>query len=90
MKRLILSVAALLAGTVAIAQTPQTITNPGQQAVPTSAATVGGNYSNVDQKGTGSDALVSQQGTANGSYISQTGTNATNRNTATVLQWGNV
>ena len=90
MKRLILSVAALLAGTVAIAQTPQTITNPGQQPVPTSAATVGGNYSNVDQKGIGSDALVSQQGTANGSYISQTGTNATNRNTATVLQWGNV
>ena len=90
MKRIILSVAALLAGTVAIAQTPQTIVSPAQQTVPTAAATVGGNYSNVDQKGIGSDALVSQQGTANGSYISQTGTNATNRNTATVLQWGNV
>lgn len=90
MKNLILSVCALAAGSFAVAQTPQVITAPVQKASPTAAATVGGNYSNIDQKGQGSDAMVQQQGTANASFIEQTGTNAANRNSVDVLQWGNV
>jgi|GEM_PF-1341761 len=90
MKNLILTICAVAAGSVAVAQTPQVITAPVQQSSPTAAATVGGNYSNIDQKGQGSDALVQQQGTANASFIEQTGTNAANRNSVDVLQWGNV
>ena len=91
MNRVILSAAALAFGGFAMAQTPQTIVNPGQQVSPVNpAAVVGGNYSNIDQKGQGSDALVQQQGTSNISFIEQTGTNVSNRNSVDVLQWGNV
>ncbi len=91
MKKVILSALALSTGSFAFAQTPQTIVNPGQQVSPVvPTAVVGGNYSNIDQKGQGSDALVQQQGTSNISFIEQTGTNAANRNSVDVLQWGNV
>lgn len=90
MKRVILSAAALAIGSFAFAQTPQVITAPAQQSSPTAAATVGGNYSDINQKGVGSDAMVQQQGTANASFIEQTGTDAGNRNNVDVLQWGNV
>lgn len=90
MKRVILSVAALMAGVTALAQTQQTVVPVVQQASPTAAATVGGNYSNIDQIAVGSSAMVQQQGTANASFISQTGSNAANLNTVDVLQWGNV
>lgn len=86
-----LSALALAAGSFALAQTPQTIVNPGQQpSTVNPAAVVGGNASTIDQKGQGSDAMVQQQGTSNISFIEQTGTNVSNRNTVDVLQWGNV
>ncbi|MGJ8684658.1 MAG: hypothetical protein ACSHWW_08540 [Nonlabens sp.] len=90
MKRVILSVAALAIGSFAFAQTPQTIAAPVQQVSPTATAIIGGNFSDIDQKGVGSDATVQQQGTANASFIEQTGTDAANRNNVDVLQWGNV
>ncbi|MEO9503445.1 MULTISPECIES: hypothetical protein [Nonlabens] len=93
MKSSIICGLSLLVSGIAIAQTsqtPQTIVAPAQQVSPTAGATVGGNYSNIDQKGIGSDALVQQQGTANASFIEQTGTDAGNRNSVDVLQWGNV
>ncbi|MBF4983109.1 hypothetical protein FNJ87_01725, partial [Nonlabens mediterrranea] len=93
MKSSIISALSLLIGGIAFAQTSQTrqsIVAPVQQISPTAGATVGGNYSNIDQKGVGSDALVQQQGTANASFIEQTGTDASNRNSVDVLQWGNV
>ncbi|MBF4984899.1 hypothetical protein FNJ87_11330 [Nonlabens mediterrranea] len=90
MKRVIMSAAALAIGGFVFAQTPQTITPIVQQSSPTASATVGGNYSDIDQKGTGSDAMVQQQGTANASFIEQTGTDVANRNSVDVLQWGNV
>lgn len=90
MKNQILSAFALAATAVAFAQTPQTVTAPAQQASPTAAATIGGNYSNIDQIAVGSSAMVQQQGTANASFIEQTGSNAANLNTVDVLQWGNV
>ncbi|GAK76079.1 hypothetical protein JCM19296_1676 [Nonlabens ulvanivorans] len=91
MKSSIICGLSLLVSGIAIAQTsqtPQTIVAPAQQVSPTAGATVGGNYSNIDQKGIGSDALVQQQGTANASFIEQTGTDAGNRNSVDVLQWG--
>lgn len=90
MKRVILSVAALMAGATALAQTQQTVVAPAQQVSPTAAATIGGNYSDIDQIAVGSSAMVQQQGTANASFIEQTGTSASNLNTVDVLQWGNV
>nr|WP_193742905.1 hypothetical protein [Nonlabens ulvanivorans] len=88
MKRVIMSAAALAIGGFVFAQTPQTIAPIVQQSSPTAAATVGGNYSDIDQKGIGSDAKVQQQGTANASFIEQTGTDVANRNSVDVLQWG--
>ncbi len=85
-----MSATALAIGGFVFAQTPQTITPIVQQSSPTTAATVGGNYSNINQVGVGSDAMVQQQGTANASFIQQTGTDAANRNSVDVLQWGNV
>ncbi|PQJ32333.1 hypothetical protein BST92_10520 [Nonlabens arenilitoris] len=93
MKSSIICGLSLLISGIAIAQTSQTrqtIVAPVQQISPTAGSTVGGNYSNIDQKGIGSDALVQQQGTANASFIEQTGTDAGNRNSVDVLQWGNV
>ncbi|KEZ93606.1 hypothetical protein IL45_05215 [Nonlabens ulvanivorans] len=90
MKRVIMSAAALAIGGFVFAQTPQTIAPIVQQSSPTAAATIGGNYSDIDQKGIGSDAKVQQQGTANASFIEQTGTDVANRNSVDVLQWGNV
>ncbi|MBF4984900.1 hypothetical protein FNJ87_11335, partial [Nonlabens mediterrranea] len=91
MKRVILSAAALTICGLAFAQSPQVIVNPGQQPSPVvPTATVGGNYSDIDQKGVGSDAVVQQQGTSNASFIEQTGTDAGNRNMVDVLQWGNI
>lgn len=90
MKTIILSATALALGVIATAQTPQTIAVPAQQVSPTAAATVGGNYSNINQIAVGNAALVQQQGTANASFIEQTGSNAMNLNTIDVLQWGNV
>jgi len=90
MKRVIFSIAALMAGVTVIAQTPQTVPTTTQQGFATSAATVGGNFSDIDQIAVGSSAVVQQQGTANASFITQTGANANNLNTVDVLQWGNV
>jgi hypothetical protein len=90
MKRVILSIAAIMAGATALAQTQQTVAPVVQQTSPTSAATIGGNYSDIDQIAVGSSAMVQQQGTANASFINQTGANAANLNTVDVLQWGNV
>lgn len=90
MKRVIFTVAALMAGAVAFAQTPTVVAPIVQQTNPNAGASSGSNYSNIAQAGVGSDATVQQQGTANASFISQTGTSATSRNSVDVLQWGNV
>lgn len=98
MKNILLSAGAMLIASVAFAQTPATVpaTTPSAIAVPTPqvsptlGATVGGNYSNINQKAVGSNALVEQQGTANASYIDQTGSDVGNKNNVYVKQWGNV
>jgi hypothetical protein len=89
MKRVILCASALLAGSLAFAQTPKSVTPKSQQAVAPVAA-VGGNLSTIDQVGIGSDGIAVQEGTSNTSYINQTGVNAMNRNLAIVEQSGNV
>ncbi len=90
MKNYIFTATALALGVMATAQTQQTVVPVVQQTSPTAAATIGGNYSDIDQIAVGSSAMVQQQGTANASFISQTGANAGNLNTIDVLQWGNV
>jgi hypothetical protein len=90
MKNFIFTATALALGVMATAQTQQTVVPVVQQTSPTAAATIGGNYSDIDQIAVGSSAMVQQQGTANASFISQTGANAGNLNTIDVLQWGNV
>ncbi|MEE2801208.1 MAG: hypothetical protein VX550_03390 [Bacteroidota bacterium] len=75
MKNILLSAGAMIIASVAFAQTPATVpaTTPSAIAVPTPqvsptlGATVGGNYSNINQKAVGSIATVEQQGTANAS-----------------------
>lgn len=91
MKRVIFSIAAIMAGATALAQAQKTIAPVVQQTSPVvPTATVGGNFSDIDQIAVGSSAFVEQQGTSNASFISQTGANAGNLNTVDVLQWGNV
>jgi hypothetical protein len=90
MKNYIFTATALALGVMATAQTQQTVAPVVQQTFPTSTATIGGNYSDIDQIAVGSSAMVQQQGTANASFINQTGANAGNLNTIDVLQWGNV
>jgi len=90
MKTFIFSATALALGICATAQTQKTITAPTPQPYATTGATIGGNFSDIDQIAVGNSAVVQQQGTANGSFISQTGANATNLNVIDVLQWGNV
>lgn len=86
-----MSATALALGVMATAQTQQTVVPVTRLASPVvPGATVGGNYSSIDQIAVGSSAFVEQQGTSNASFISQTGSNATNLNTVDVLQWGNV
>ncbi|ARN70784.1 hypothetical protein BST91_03530 [Nonlabens tegetincola] len=88
--KLFLGIAFFLQVSILVAQNPQQVVSPGQQGYPTNNASQGGNYSSIDQKQVGSDVIVAQQGTANASFIEQTGTSVTNRNTVSVLQWGNV
>lgn len=106
MKRVILSAAALLVGSIAFAQhdetaessdkfkpakpEPKTITKADQKDSHRKGFTVGGGFSLIEQVGIGSDAVVAQEGTENASFITQTGTSATDRNQALVLQTGNV
>ncbi|WP_167341772.1 hypothetical protein [Nonlabens sp. SY33080] len=90
MKNLFLTAGAMLIAGAAFAQTPSMVQVPTQQGSPTATATVGGNYSNINQKAVGSNALVEQQGTANASFIDQTGSDQSNKNEVYVKQWGNV
>ena len=76
MKKVIICASALLASSLALAQTPQEVAKKTKKPQELSEAREGSNFSQIDQIGIYSESEVYQQGTENASYIDQTG-NAT-------------